>query len=101
MVDKDAVLKTLNALKVEMMRASNQFKRDGDGMMAELYRADSEDISNIANFYKTDDSEESFDNLIESVMDLDTEVRERILSELRAVVGIEPIEATGKVRFLK
>ena len=96
MIDATVVSAALKALQVEFMRSSNQFRRDGDGMMAELYKSDAADVDSIKSLYETVGD---FDRMISSVMSLDTVVRERVLEALAAAVGKEAIEATGMVRF--
>jgi len=97
-IDHNLVVKTVTAVQLDLMRAGNQYGRDGDGMMAELYKSDSRDVFRIRIRYRDGFN---FTTLIGDIMELDTAVRDRVLEELENVVGRDPIEATGSVRFAR
>lgn len=98
MSNKDAVVTVLRNLQVDLMRTSNQYRRDGDGMLSELYKADSTDVSALRVAYETT---ADFFALIDSIMSMDTAIRERVLEELEVGVGRDPIEETGLVSFIR
>lgn len=96
-INEVAVVSGLRDLHIDLMRTSNQFRRDGDGMLAELYRADSKDVFDMRmSFQETGD----FGQLVRSTMNMDTAIRERVLEALKAAVGAEVIEATGLMEFI-
>lgn len=92
------VVKTVTAVQLDLMRTGNQYSRDGDGMMAELFKSDSRDVFRIRQRYQDG---LDFAALIGDIMDLDTSVRERVLEELENAIGRDPIEETGLVKFTR
>lgn len=95
MVDKNKVIAALREAERSFMRDAREVEHDG--VMAESYRMDARDVGSIRTVYEMTDE---FAMMVESVMNLDTIVREKVLMELAKAVGKEVVEATGVVIYL-
>lgn len=95
MVDKNKVLAALRETERSYIRSANENKHDG--ILSEAYRMDARDVGGIRAVYEMTGD---FPMMIESVMHLDTIVREQVLMDLAAAVGKEVVEATGQVIYL-